>query len=120
MPAQARETWDCRTVSEVLGRVGDKWTILVVVVLRERPHRFNDLKRHVPGISQQMLTRTLRALERDGLISRTIHSTKMLQVQYALTDLGLSLSEAVRHVADWAANHIAMMQANRAHYDALE
>ncbi len=101
--------YDCDAVSEVLGRVGDKWTVLVVVVLRDRPHRFNDLKRQVHGISQQMLTRTLRALERDGLVRRTVHPNNPPQVEYALTELGYSLSEAVRPIADWAVAHVKLL-----------
>jgi DNA-binding HxlR family transcriptional regulator len=100
------DSYDCGAVSEVLGRVGDKWTVLVVVVLRDRPRRFNDLKRQVHGISQQMLTRTLRALEQDSLVSRTVHPSTPPQVEYALTELGLSLCEAVRPVADWAMAHV--------------
>lgn len=117
MPAPNADPYDCNAVSEVLGRVGEKWTILVVVVLRERPRRFNELKREVPGISQQMLTRTLRALERDSLVTRTVHPTKPPQVEYALTGLGASLSDAVRHVADWAVENIAMVHANRSLFD---
>jgi DNA-binding HxlR family transcriptional regulator len=107
------DSYDCDAVSEVLGRVGDKWTVLVVVVLRDRPRRFNDLKRQVHGISQQMLTRTLKALERDGLISRTVHSSTPPQVEYALTELGVSLAEAVRPVADWAMAHVKSLHDNR-------
>ena len=110
MPA---DSYDCDAVSEVLSRVGDKWTVLVVVVLRNRPRRFNDLKRQVHGISQQMLTRTLRALERDGLVSRTVHPSTPPQVQYALTDLGFSLSEAVRPIADWAVAHVKSLHDSR-------
>ncbi len=107
------DSYDCDAVSEVLGRVGDKWTVLVVVVLRNRPHRFNDLKRQVHGISQQMLTRTLRALEMDALVSRTVHPSNPPQVEYALTELGYSLSEAVRPVADWAVAHIKSLHDSR-------
>lgn len=110
MPA---DNYDCDAVSEVLGRVGDKWTVLVVVVLRDRPHRFNDLKRQVHGISQQMLTRTLRALERDSLVRRTVQPTTPPQVEYALTELGFSLSEAVRPVADWAMAHVKSLRESR-------
>ena len=110
MPA---DNYDCDAVSEVLGRVGDRWTVLVVVVLRDQPRRFNDLKRQVHGISQQMLTRTLRALERDSLVSRTVHPSTPPQVEYALTELGRSLCEAVRPVADWAVAHVKAMQDGR-------
>jgi DNA-binding HxlR family transcriptional regulator len=112
MPA---DSYDCDAVSEVLGRVGDKWTVLVVVVLRDRPRRFNDLKRQVHGISQQMLTRALKALERDRLVSRTVHSSTPPHVEYALTELGFSLSEAVRPVADWAVAHVKLLHDSRFH-----
>ncbi|SIO62524.1 winged helix-turn-helix transcriptional regulator [Paraburkholderia phenazinium] len=108
---------DCRGVSEILTRVGDKWTIQVVVALREQPRRFNDIKRHVAGISQQMLTRTLKTLERDGMVVRTVRDTAPPQVDYALTELGLSLSEPVRQLARWARAHLASIQDHRLRYD---
>ena len=113
----ATDSYDCDAVSEVLGRVGDKWTILVIVVLRDRPRRFNDLQRQVHGISQQMLTRTLRALEKDGLVSRTVHLSKPPQVEYSLTAFGFSLSEAVRPVADWAMQHVSIMHDSRSRFN---
>ncbi|MEI9900164.1 MAG: helix-turn-helix domain-containing protein [Hyphomicrobium sp.] len=105
-------------MSEILSRVGDKWTMQVVVALRDRPRRFNDLKRHVGGISQQMLTRTLKTLERDGMVERTVCATTPPQVEYALTALGRSLSEPVRQLAQWARAHLATIHSNRSHYDA--
>lgn len=108
---------DCRGVSEILSRVGDKWTMQVVVALRDRPRRFNELKRQVAGISQQMLTRTLKMLERDGMVERTVSSTTPPQVEYALSDLGRSLSEPVRQLAHWAGAHLATIQDNRLRYD---
>ena len=98
---------DCRAVGSVLSRVGDKWSILIVIMLREGPRRFNDLKRSVDGISQQMLTRTLRGLERDGMASRTIYPTIPPQVEYDLTPLGHSLSEPVIALGSWAIAHMA-------------
>lgn len=92
MPADNTVTPDCRTVGEILSRVGDKWTVQVVIALRDRSRRFNDLKREVNGISQQMLTRTLKILERDGLVARSVRPTTPPQVDYALTELGCSLS----------------------------
>ena len=106
--------YDCDAVSEVLGRVGDRWTVLVVVVLLHQPRRFNDLRRQVHGISQQMLTRTLRSLERDALINRTVFPSTPPQVEYALTELGRSLAEAVRPVADWAVENVQIMRETRA------
>ena len=108
---------DCRKVSEVLSRVGDKWTMQVVVALRDQPRRFNDIKRQVGGISQQMLTRTLKTLERDGMVKRTVCTTTPPQVEYALTALGRSLSEPVRQLAQWARTHLATIYDNRLRYD---
>jgi DNA-binding HxlR family transcriptional regulator len=108
----------CRGVSEVLSRVGDKWTMQVVVALRDHPRRFNDIKRNVDGISQQMLTRTLKTLERDGMVERTVHATTPPLVEYTLTALGLSLSEPVRQLALWARAHLETIQQSRSRYDA--
>ena len=83
----------------------------------ERPHRFNELTRSIGDISQQMLTRTLKALERDGMVRRTVHPTVPPQVEYTLTDLGHSLSGPVMQLGAWARGHIATIQANRARYD---
>jgi DNA-binding HxlR family transcriptional regulator len=109
---------DCGAVSEILSRVGDKWTVQVVVALRDRPRRFNEIKRHVGGISQQMLTRTLKTLERDGMVKRTVNATTPPQVEYALSPLGRSLSEPVRQLAKWARAHISTIHDNRLRYDA--
>jgi DNA-binding HxlR family transcriptional regulator len=109
---------DCRQVGEILSLVGDKWTMQVVVALRDQPRRFNDIKRNVGGISQQMLTRTLRTLERDGLVDRTVFPTTPPQVEYALSPLGRSLSEPVRQLSQWARAHLAIIYDNRSRYDA--
>ncbi|MDO9439607.1 MAG: helix-turn-helix domain-containing protein [Beijerinckiaceae bacterium] len=109
---------DCRRVGEILNRVGDKWTMQVVVALRDRPRRFNDLKREVDGISQQMLTRTLKILERDGMVDRTVRETSPPQVEYALTSLGRSLSEPVRQLAQWVLLHFETIHDHRLRYDA--
>lgn len=112
---------DCRAVSELLSRVGDKWTVLIVKALEAKPKgrgcRFNELKREVGGISQQMLTRTLRTLERDGMVARTVHHTVPPSVEYALTDLGHSLAVPVMALADWTFAHLPQIHANRAAYD---
>lgn len=118
MDVTARPTAaDCKGVSEILSRVGDKWTIQVVVVLRRGALRFNGLKRQVSGISQQMLTRTLKTLERDGMIERTVRPSTPPQVEYRLTPLGHSLSETVRQLADWAAENRGNIEDNRLRYD---
>jgi DNA-binding HxlR family transcriptional regulator len=109
---------DCRRMNSILGIVGDKWTILIVMVLAGGPRRFNDIKRTVGGISQQMLTRTLKALERDGTVSRTVHPTVPPQVEYALTPLGHSLATPLRALGTWARGHLDEIDANRARYDA--
>jgi DNA-binding HxlR family transcriptional regulator len=108
---------DCRAVSELLSRVGDKWTVLIVNALVALPRRFNELKREIGGISQQMLTRTLRTLERDGMIARTVHPTVPPSVEYALTDLGHSLAGPVLALADWTFAHLPQIHANRAAFD---
>jgi DNA-binding HxlR family transcriptional regulator len=103
---------DCRAVSEVLSRVGDKWTVLVVSTLGEGPKRFNELRKALGSISQRMLTLTLRALERDGLVTRTVQPTNPPRVDYALTRLGRSLLEPVSELGSWARkNRPAIAQA---------
>jgi DNA-binding HxlR family transcriptional regulator len=105
---------DCQAVSEVLSRVGDKWTVLIVNLLGEGPKRFNEIRREVDRISQRMLTLTLRALERDGLVIRTVHPTVPPSVEYRLTELGQSLRVPVDALGRWAvANQSAMAEARR-------
>ena len=118
VPTPLDASTDCRRVSEVLSRVGDKWTMQVVVALRDQPRRFNDIKRQVGSISQQMLTRTLRTLERDGMVGRTVFPTTPPQVEYALTALGRSLSVPVRELSNWARAHLDAIYDNRVRYDA--
>lgn len=104
----------CASISEVLARVGDKWSVLVVMMLRDKPRRFNELKRAVAGISQHMLTITLRGLERDGLVTRTVFPTIPPRVDYALTPLGHSLRAPVEALGKWAiANQRAIKDAQR-------
>ena len=90
---------DCRAISDVLARVGDKWSVLVVTRLGERPLRFNEMRRAIGGISQRMLTLTLRGLERDGLVTRTVFATIPPRVDYALTPLGRDLLSRCRRSA---------------------
>ncbi|MBE2992903.1 helix-turn-helix transcriptional regulator [Sphingomonas sp. CFBP 13603] len=108
---------ECQRISGVLSRIGDKWTVQIIMTLQERPHRFNDIKRAVEGISQQMLTRTLKNLTRDGMISRTVHPTVPPQVEYALTDLGRSLSKPVVALGLWARANLSQIAEKRARYD---
>jgi DNA-binding HxlR family transcriptional regulator len=109
---------DCKKVSQILARVGEKWSMLVVMLLRDGPRRFNDIKRNTGGISQQMLTRTLRALERDGMVTRTIFPTSPPQVEYRLTELGRSMSEPVLAFGRWVQDHMAEVEAARRRFDA--
>jgi DNA-binding HxlR family transcriptional regulator len=108
---------DCLRINSVVRTIGDKWSVMIVMVLIMRPHRFNEMKRVIGGISQQMLARTLRALERDGLIARTVHATVPPQVEYALTDLGCSLAEPILAIGTWAQMHIDEVEKNRASFD---
>ncbi|MBW0252843.1 helix-turn-helix domain-containing protein [Cellulomonas sp. PS-H5] len=100
-------------IREVLDRIGDKWTMLVVSTLGNGPLRYSDLQASIPGISQRMLTVTLKALERDGLVTRTAYPEVPPRVEYELTDLGRSLSDAVLSMAAWAASHHEEVAANR-------
>jgi DNA-binding HxlR family transcriptional regulator len=109
---------DCRAVSEVLARVGDKWTVLVVSVLGDGPKRFNELRRSLGSISQRMLTLTLRGLERDGLVTRTVFATVPPRVDYELTKLGHSLLEPVSNLSSWARQNRAAIQQARRRFDA--
>ena len=109
---------DCRLVGSVLARIGDKWSVLVVMTLKDGPRRFNELKRGIDGISQRMLTFTLRGLERDGLVTRTLFPTIPPRVDYALTDLGRSLQEPVLALGTWAFAHLDAIEAARSRFDA--
>ncbi len=108
---------ECKRFSGVLSLIGDKWTVMIVMTLTERPRRFNDIKRTIGGISQQMLARTLRALERDGMVARTVHPTVPPQVEYALTALGRSLADPIRELGFWAGTNIAEIESNRSTFD---
>jgi DNA-binding HxlR family transcriptional regulator len=108
---------DCRAVSSVLARVGDKWSVLIIVLLGDGAKRFNEIKRIVGGISQRMLTLTLRGLERDGLVTRTQFPTIPPRVDYELTELGRSLWEAVKPLGAWAQGHVQHITRARAAFD---
>jgi len=118
IPGNLHVPEDCRAVSEVLARVGDKWTVLVVGVLGDGPKRFNEIRRSLGSISQRMLTLTLRALERDGLVTRTAFATIPPRVDYELTRLGRSLLEPVSGLGLWARQNRAAIQAARLRFDA--
>ena len=112
-----RESEDCRAVSAILVRIGDKWSVLIVALLGGGPRRFNEIKRMVGGISQRMLTLTLRGLERDGLVTRTVTPTNPPRVDYALTDMGLSLWQPVQVLGNWARAHRTDIEAARQAFD---
>jgi DNA-binding HxlR family transcriptional regulator len=103
---------------DVLELLGNKWSMQVISVLSDGTKRFTDLKRSVAGISQRMLTVTLRALERDGIVARTVYPVVPPRVEYALTDLGMTLIDAVATFVSWAADHLDEINAARARYDA--
>ncbi len=106
----------CRT-RVVLDIVGDKWSLLVVRTLRNGPRRFTELKREIDGISQRMLTVTLRGLERDGILTRTVHNAMPPHVSYELTPMGRTLREATAPLLEWSVAHLADIDAARADYD---
>ena len=108
----------CLKASQVLSRVGDKWTVLIIMLLRERGRRFNELKRGIDGISQRMLTLTLRNMERDGLVTRTVTPSIPPRVDYELTQMGHSLSEPVQVLGAWAFGHLEKIGIAQADYDA--
>jgi DNA-binding HxlR family transcriptional regulator len=114
------EPSQCRMVGDVLARVGDKWTVFVIGHLADRPMRFNELKRAIDGISQRMLTLTLRGLERDGLVTRTVFPTVPPRVDYALTDLGQTLITMLHGLGEWAIRYRPAIVAAREAYDARE
>jgi DNA-binding HxlR family transcriptional regulator len=117
LPGHLHVPGDCRAVSDVLDRVGDKWSVLVVVMLGDGPKRFNELRRSIATISQRMLTLTLRGLERDGLLTRTVFPTIPPRVDYELTDLGRSLLKPVDALGRWARAHHATIVRARERFD---
>jgi DNA-binding HxlR family transcriptional regulator len=116
LPAPPEIVENC-PIREVLDRVGDKWSVMVIVLLGQRIHRFNELHRAIEGISQRMLTLTVRALERDGLVSRTVHASVPPRVDYELTELGRTLLIPLGALADWAETHRGDIQAARDRHD---
>jgi DNA-binding HxlR family transcriptional regulator len=105
---------------QVLDRVASKWTMLVILALAERTYRYAALRRRVAGVTQKMLTQTLRALERDGLVRRRVYDTVPVQTEYELTEMGRSLGQAVAVVRAWAYEHMDGIARARATFDAAE
>src|ERR1700751_3396260 len=120
LPAQRvpdRDHADCRGVASILSMVGDKWSVFVIMMLNDGPKRFNELKRMINGISQGMMTLTLRGRERDGLVTRTVFPTIPPRVDYELTDLGRGLSKPVQALGMWAMEHKDEIEGARARFD---
>ena len=117
LPPNAHLESDCRGVASILARVGDKWSVFVIMLLGDGPRRFNEIKRMVGGISQRMLTLTLRGLERDGLVTRTVFPTIPPRVDYELTDLGRGLWTPVEALGKWAHDHRQEIEGARARFD---
>ena len=108
----------CQTISTLLARIGDKWTVLVVTTLFDGSKRFNELRREIPTVSQRMLTLTLRNLERDGLVSRTVTPSIPPRVDYELTELGRSLHVPLRALEQWALAHVQEIHQAHDRFDA--
>jgi DNA-binding HxlR family transcriptional regulator len=102
---------------QIVSRIGDKWTLLVLYALAGGTHRYTELRAEVKGVSQKMLTQTLRALERDGLVDRHVHATVPPRVDYSLTPLGASLGTAIATIRTWAYDHVEEVEAAREDYD---
>jgi DNA-binding HxlR family transcriptional regulator len=119
---EARSAYDAYLATcparRLLDRISDKWVSLVLNALAGGPRRYSDLSRTIAGVSQKMLTQTLRGLERDGLVSRTVTPSVPVRVDYALTPLGVSLLPVMRAIKDWAESHIDEVTAAREAYDA--
>lgn len=107
---------DCPT-RLVLDRIGDKWSVLVVLALSERDHRFTELRERIGGVTAKVLTQTLRAMARDGLLTRQVFAEVPPRVEYSLTPLGRSLEKPITHVSDWAEEHMAAVMEARDRYD---
>jgi DNA-binding HxlR family transcriptional regulator len=117
LSAASGERSPCRA-REVLQRVGDKWSVLAIDLLGQGTMRFTELHRAIDGITARMLTVTLRGLERDGIVTRTIHPVIPPRVEYALTPMGRTLLDTIGQLADWTDSHLPEIQAARADYDA--
>lgn len=115
IPRHHTET--CAVAREILDRVGDKWSVLVIALLTKGRMRFSEIKRATNGVSQRMLTLTLRGLERDGLVTRTVHPTIPPRVEYELTKLGRTLIEPVTTLVEWSITNRGSILAARERYD---
>jgi len=104
----------------MLDRIGDRWTVLIVGILGDGDARFSELRRRIGGISQKMLTQTLRGLERDGLVRRTVHPDVPVRVEYSLTEAGRTLLEPLRALQQWAVEHLGDVAASQEAYDRAE
>lgn len=112
------ETTECHRATEAISRVADKWSVLIIMQLELKAQRFSDLKRQISGISPKMLASTLRGLEREGFVSRTVFPTKPPSVEYALTDLGHEMAVPVRAVGSWVLDNIHRIEGAREKFDA--
>jgi DNA-binding HxlR family transcriptional regulator len=117
-PGSIQLTTECRRVSTILSRIGDKWTVLVVRQLGEGPRRFSEIRRALGSISQKMLTTTLRGLERDGLVTRTVYPSVPPKVEYALTELGRDLRIPIDALGDWALRNAEAVEESQRRFDA--
>jgi DNA-binding HxlR family transcriptional regulator len=108
----------CRAVGDVLGRIGNKWSILIMVLLAERPRRFNEMRREIGVVTQKVLTSTLRGLERDGFVARSVLEGNVVQVEYSLTPLGRDVLEPMDALARWALSRRGKVREARRRYDA--
>ena len=117
-PALAADPYSANCATRrILDRIGDRWTVLIVGVLGEGDARFSELGRRIEGVSQKMLTQTLRGLERDGLVRRTVYPEVPLRVEYALTDAGRTLLEPLHALQKWAIEHLPEVSASQTAYD---
>jgi DNA-binding HxlR family transcriptional regulator len=105
---------------EVVDLIGDKWTVLILKALCHKQLRYSELHRAIPGISQKVLTSSLRQLERDGIVKRTVHPVIPPKVEYEMTSLGYSVFEVVDALRDWAESHLSNIEAAREQYDSLQ
>ena len=117
-PGNIHRTADCAPARDVLSRVGDSWSMLIIILLGDGPQRFNELRRTIDGISQRMLSLTLKNLERDGFVLRTVTPTVPPRVDYSLTELGFSVWHPVKQLGQWAISHHSEIEASRQSFDA--